>query len=161
PTTAWSQRSWRGSPRPMEIGLRDRRAMAPCRQAFPGHRRLRMANRGRLDEYDTGLVTLFARAPQLCASTLAGLGSALWLSVVAPCAGHVAAWGTLVLVNALAVAVVAVLAVLVTTAGTLLAADWRADAASHQAWAEVESAAVEFPPPAWTAAPSQIDPRYF
>ena len=107
-----------------------------------------MANRDRLHGDDTGFVTLFARAPQLCAGALAGLGSALWLNVVGPFAGLVAAWGALILVNALAIAVVAVLAMLVTTAGTLLAADWRADAASRQAWAEIDVAAAELRLPA-------------
>jgi hypothetical protein len=60
----------------------------------------------------------------------------------------------LALANALAVTVVAVLAVFVTTAGTLLAADWRADAASRQAWAEIDVAAAEL------CLPPQIDPLY-
>jgi hypothetical protein len=66
----------------------------------------------------------------------------------------------LLLVNALAVAVVAALAMLVTAAGTLLAADWQADAASRQAWAEIDVAAAEFRLPAGTVAPPQIDPHY-
>ena len=119
-----------------------------------------MASRDQLHRGDTGLLTVFARAPQLCAGALAGLGSALWLNVVGPFAGLVAAWGALVLVNALAVAVVAVLAMLVTTAGTLLAADWRADAAGRQAWAEMEFAEAELCLPVATVVPSQIDPRY-
>jgi hypothetical protein len=119
-----------------------------------------MANRDQLHGDDTGLVSLFARAPQLCAGALAGLGSALWLNVVGPFTGLVAAWGSLVLVNALAIAVVVALAMLVTTAGTLLAADWRADVASRQAWAEIDVAAVEFRLPAGRVASSQIDPRY-
>jgi hypothetical protein len=65
-----------------------------------------MANRDRLHGNDTGFVTLFVRAPQLCAAALAGLASALWLNVVGPFAGLVAAWGALILVNALAVSVV-------------------------------------------------------
>ena len=102
-----------------------------------------MAERDRLHGDDTGFVTLFARSPQLCAGAIAGLGSALWLNVVGPFAGLVAAWGALILVNALAIAVVAILAMLVTTAGTLLAADWRADVASRQAWAEIDVAAAD------------------
>lgn len=113
-----------------------------------------MAERDPPHTCHAGFVTLFARTPQLCAGALAGLGSALWLNVVGPFAGLVAAWGALALVNALAVAVVAVLVVLVTTAGILLAADWRADVASHQAWADIDVAAAEL------RLPSQIDPLY-
>jgi hypothetical protein len=119
-----------------------------------------MANRDRLYGNDTGFVTLFARAPQLCAAALTGLASALWLNVVGPFAGLVAAWGALILVNALAIAVVAILAILVTTAGTLLAADWRAEVAARQAWAEIEVAGTELHLTLGTAALSQIDPRY-
>ena len=119
-----------------------------------------MANRDRLYGNDTGLVSLFARTPQLCAGALAGLGSALWFNVVGPFAGLVAAWGALILVNALAIAVIAILAILVTTAGTLLAADWRAEVASRQAWAEIDVAAGKFRLPAGRVAPPQIDPRY-
>jgi hypothetical protein len=119
-----------------------------------------MANRDRLHGNDTGFVTLFARAPQLCAAALAGLGSALWLNVVGPFAGLVAAWGALILVNALAIAVVAILAILVTTAGTLLAADWRAEDAARQAWAEIDVAAAELRLPAKSVAPLLVDPRY-
>jgi hypothetical protein len=119
-----------------------------------------MANRDRLYGNDTGFVTLFARAPQLCAAALAGLASALWLNVVGPFAGLVAAWGALILVSTLAIAVVAILAILVTTAGTLLAADWRAEVAARQAWAEIEVAGTELHLTLGTAALSQIDPRY-
>ncbi len=119
-----------------------------------------MANRDRLYGNDTGFVTLFARAPQLCAAALAGLASALCLNVVGPFAGLVAAWGALMLVNALAIAVVAILAMLVTTAGTLLAADWRAEAAARQACAGIDVAAAELRLPAQSVAPSLVDPRY-
>ena len=119
-----------------------------------------MAKRKQLHWHDTGFVTLFARAPQLCAAALAGLGSALWLNVVGPFAGLVAAWGALILVNALAIAVVAILAILVTTAGTLLAADWQADVASRQAWAEIDVAAAELRLRPESVALSQVDPRY-
>lgn len=119
-----------------------------------------MDSRNRLHGHGTGFVTLFARAPQLCAAALVGLGSALWLNVVGPFAGLVAAWGALILVNALAIAVVAVLAILVTTAGTLLAADWQAGAASRQAWAEIDVAAAELRLRPETVALSQIDPSY-
>lgn len=112
------------------------------------------------DGDDTGFIPLFAGFPQLCAGALAGLGSGLWLNVVGPFAGLVAAWGALVLVNTLAVAVVAVLAMLVTTAGTLLAADWRAEVPSRQARTEIGVAAAEFRLPIGTAALPQIDPRY-
>jgi hypothetical protein len=119
-----------------------------------------MAEHDEADGDDTGFVPLFAGFPQVCAGALAGLGSALWLNVVGPFAGLAAAWGALVFVNALAIAVVAVLAVLVTTAATLLAADWQGDAASRQAWAQVDIAAVELYLPAGSVAPPQIDPRY-
>ena len=119
-----------------------------------------MANRDRLHAGDTGLVTLFARTPQLCAAATAGLGSALWFNVVGSFAGLVAAWGSLVLANALAVAVVTALAMLVTAAGTLLAADLRADVASRRAWAEIDVAVGKFRLPAGRVAPPQIDPRY-
>jgi hypothetical protein len=119
-----------------------------------------MAKRDPPHGCDTGFVTLFARAPQLCAGTLAALGSALWLNLVAPFAGPVASWSTLVLVNGLAATVVAALAVLVTTAGTLLAADWRADAASRQAWAEFNVAAAEHRLPVGRVVQPHIDPRY-
>jgi hypothetical protein len=109
---------------------------------------------------DAGFVAVFVHPPELCAGVLVGLGPALWLNVVAPFAGFVTAWGVLTLVNALAVALVAVLAVLLTTASTLLAADWRAEVASRQACAEIDSAAIELCLPAATVAPSQIDPRY-
>jgi hypothetical protein len=66
----------------------------------------------------------------------------------------------LIFVNALAIAVVAILAIFVTTAGTLLAADWQADAASRQAWAEIDVAAAELRLPTENVATSQIDPRY-
>jgi hypothetical protein len=119
-----------------------------------------MANRDRLHTGDIDFVTLFARTPQLCAGALAGLGSALWINVVGPFAGLVAAWGSLVLANALAVAVVAALAMLAITAGTLLAADWRAEDSDRQAWAEIDVATVELRLPAESVAPPQIDPRY-
>jgi hypothetical protein len=96
-----------------------------------------MDNRDRPHGNDTGFVTLFVRTPQVCAGALAGLASALWLNVVGPFAGLIAAWGALILVNALAIAVIAILAILVTTAGSLLAADWRAEVAGRQAWAEI------------------------
>jgi hypothetical protein len=120
-----------------------------------------MAERDQFHGDDAGFVTLFAQTPQLCAGTLAGVASALWLNVVGPFAGLVAAWGALILVNALAIALVAILAILVTTAGTLIAADWRAEAASHQAWAECDIDAVGgLHLPTASVTPSQIDPRY-
>ena len=119
-----------------------------------------MDNRDWLHGNDTGFVKLFARTPQLCAGTLAGLASALWLNVVGPFAGLIATWGALILVNALAVAVIAILAILVTAAGTLLAADWRAEVAARQAWAEIHVPATERDLTLGTGALSLIDPRY-
>src|SRR5262245_29928749 len=107
-----------------------------------------------------GIVTLFARTPQLCAGALAGLASALWLNVVGPFAGLVAAWGAMILVNALAVTVIAILAILVTTAGTLLTADWRAEGAARQVWTEIHVPASQRDLTLGTAALSLIDPRY-
>jgi len=119
-----------------------------------------MDNRDWLHGNDTGFVTLFARTPQLCAGALGGLASALWLNVVGPFAGLVAAWGALILVNALAIAVIAILAILVTSAGTLLAADWRAEVAARQAWAEIHVPATELDLTLGTATLSLIDPGY-
>jgi hypothetical protein len=72
----------------------------------------------------------------------------------------VAAWGALILVNALAVAVIASLVILVTTAGTLLAADWRAEVGGRQAWAAIHVPATELDLTLGTAALLLIDPRY-
>jgi len=90
---------------------------------------------------------------------MTGLGSALWINV-GPCAAVAAAWGAFTLVNALAIVLVAVLAMLVTAAGSLVAADWRADIASGEAWAEIATAGVEVCLPAEAAAPSNIHPCY-
>lgn len=108
------------------------------------------------DGDDAGLVSVFARTPQLCAGAAAGVGSALWLNVVGPCAGLVAAWGALTLVNSVAVVLVGALATLVATAGSLVVADWRAEIASRQAWDEIGIAAAELCQPV----PSQIDPYH-
>lgn len=108
-----------------------------------------MAECNQLDEGKVDFLTVFARPPLVCAGTVAGLGSALWLNVVA-------AWGALTLLSAFAVVLVVVLAMLVTAAGSLVVADWRADAASRQAWAEIGIAAAEFCRPPL----SQIDPCY-
>jgi len=87
-----------------------------------------MPKRDRLQRDDAGFVTVLTRTPHLCAAAIAGLASALWLNVVAPFAGFVAASGALISANTLAVALGAVLAMLVATAGTLLAADRRDEA---------------------------------
>lgn len=119
-----------------------------------------MAECNQPDGGNAGLVSVFARTPQLCAGAMAGLGSALWLNIVGPCAGLVAASAALALANALAVVLVAVLAMLITAAGSLIAADWRADVASGQAWPGIDIAAAEFGLPVQRAAPSQSDPSY-
>ena len=108
-------------------------------------RTLRMAER--LNKRVTEFVMAFPRTGQLLAGAAAGRGSALWLYAVAPIAGIDGVWGALTVVHALAVAVIAVLAMLITTASTLVAADWRADADSRQAWAQIYSAASTFSPP--------------
>jgi hypothetical protein len=101
------------------------------------------------------------RSLYVLAGAIAGLGSALWLNAIAPLAGLIAAsWGALMIVHALAVAVTAVLAMLLTAAGALLAADWRADFQDRQAWAQLGPTAVELSLPVDTATPREIDPRY-
>jgi hypothetical protein len=49
---------------------------------------------------------------------------------------------------------------LVAGTGALLAADWRADAQSHQAWARLGPTAVELSLPVDSVTPWEIDPRY-
>ena len=51
-----------------------------------------MAEHDGLDGDDSAFVPLFTGFPQLCAGAVAGVGSALWLNVVGPFAGLVAAW---------------------------------------------------------------------
>ena len=109
---------------------------------------------------DTGFVMAFPRTPHLLVGAIAGLGSALWLNVVGPLAASIAAWGALVLVNVLAVALIAVLTALIAAAGGLVAADWRADAASRRAWAQIDSGAAEFSPPVDVGTSWIIDPRH-
>jgi len=101
------------------------------------------------------------RTPHVLVGAIAGLGSALWLSGVAPLAGLIAAsWGALTIVHAFAVAITAVLALLVTAASALLAADWRADFQGRQAWTQLEFAAAELSLPVSAETPWEIDPRY-
>jgi hypothetical protein len=107
--------------------------------------------------WKTGVLSVLARTPHLCAGAMAGLGSALWINVVGSFAAA-AAWGAFTLVNALAIVLIAVLAMLVTAAGSLVAADWRADMASLEAWAEIATAGVEVCLLAEAAAPSNIHP---
>lgn len=106
------------------------------------------------------LVALWAALPRkLCAaaSGIAGLGSAVWLNASVPLVG---VSGALTVAYALAVAAIAVLAILVTAAGTLLAADWRANVESHRAWTETDIALVELGRCAAAARPCKIDPVY-
>lgn len=101
------------------------------------------------------------RGLSVLAGVMTGLGAALWLGAIAPLAGVIAAsWGALTFVHALAVAVTAALALLVTTAGALLAADWRADVQSCQAWAQINIAPAELRLPMVAVRPGDIDPRY-
>jgi len=103
----------------------------------------------------------FPPTPHVLVGAIAGLGSALWLSAIAPLAGLIAAsWGALTIVHAFAVAVTAVLAMLVAAAGALLAADWRAEVQGRQAWTQLEFTAVELSPPVSAETPLEIDPRY-
>jgi len=114
-----------------------------------------------LNKRDTGFVMAFPRTRHLLAGAVAGLGSALWLNAAGPLAGVVAVGSVLTLVHTLALALIAVLAMLVTTAGTLVAADWRADVQSRHAWAQIDVAAVaELSLDAGAATPSQIESRY-
>lgn len=103
---------------------------------------------------------VFPRTLHLLAGAVAGLGSALWLTAAGSLGGVIAVGGVLALAPTLAVTLIAVLAMLVTTVGTLVAADWRADVQSRQAWAQIDVAMAELWPPSGTATPSQIDPRY-
>jgi hypothetical protein len=62
--------------------------------------------------------------------------------------------------HAIATAASAALAVLVTAAGALLAADWRADLQSRQAWVDVNVAVAELILPGGLVACGDLDPRY-
>jgi hypothetical protein len=112
-----------------------------------------MADCKRLDGAKVSFRSVFSRTPLVCTGAIAGLGSALWPNVVA-------AWSALTLVSAFTVVLVAVLAILLTAAESLVVADWRADVANCQAWAEIDIAAAELCRPAQRAAPSRIDPCY-
>jgi hypothetical protein len=103
----------------------------------------------------------FPRITHILAGAIVAFGSALWLNAIAPLAGLIAAsWGAVTIIHAFAVAVAAVLAMLVTAAGALLAADWRADVQSRQTWAQLGPTAVEWSLPVGAAAPWEIDMRY-
>jgi hypothetical protein len=117
-----------------------------------------MADRDQLDGGNVSFLSGFARTLLVGAGAVAGLGSALWLNIVGSFAGLAAASAACVLANTLAVVLVAVLAMLITAAGSLIAADWRADVASRHARAGIDAA--EFGLPAQRAAPSQINPSY-
>lgn len=108
----------------------------------------------------TESVMAFPRIVDILVGAITRRGSALWLYAIAPLAGLIGVWGALTVVHALVVAVTAVLAVLITTASALVAADWRADADSRQGWAQGRSAAAEFCLPFNAGAPGEIDPRY-
>ena len=83
------------------------------------------------------------------------------MGAIAPLAALIAAsWGALTIVHAIATAASAALAVLVTVAGALLAADWRADVQSRQAWVDVNVAAAELSLPVSLVACGDLDPRY-
>lgn len=106
------------------------------------------------------LVALWVALPRkLCAaaSGTAGLGSAVWLNASVPLVG---VSGGLTAAYALAVTAIAVLVILVTAAGTLLAADWRTNIESHRAWTETNVAAVELGRGAPAARQCRIDPVY-
>lgn len=88
-------------------------------------------------------------------------GGALWLSAIAPLAAMISiSWGVITIVHALAIMATAAVALLVTTASTLLAADWRADVESREAWAQINIAAAELSLPAIPAMGDDLDPRY-
>jgi hypothetical protein len=88
---------------------------------------------------------------------ITAFGATFWMGAIAPLA---ASWGALTIVHGIATAASAALAVLVTVAGALLAADWRADFLSHQAWVDVNVAAVELSLPVSLVACGDLDPRY-
>jgi hypothetical protein len=99
----------------------------------------------------------------LCAlaGAMTAFGGALWLSAMTPLAVVVAiSWGAVTIVHALAMVATAAVALLVTTAGTLLAADWRAHVQSREAWAQISIAAAELSLPAIHATGDDLDPRY-
>jgi hypothetical protein len=102
----------------------------------------------------------FPRSLCVMSSAIAGLGSALWLSAIAPLVGLIGVWGALSVVHALAVAVTAVLAILVAAAGALVAADWRADIQARQVWARLDAVAAELSLPITRMTPWEVDPRY-
>ena len=95
------------------------------------------------------------------AGLMTGLGAALWLGAIAPLAGVIgASWGALTIVHALAAAATAALALLVTAAGALLAADLRAEVQSCQAWAQINVAPAEVSLPVVAVTRGDLDPRY-
>jgi hypothetical protein len=92
---------------------------------------------------------------------MTGFGAALWLGAIVPLAGVIAAsWGALTIAHALAMAATAAVVLLVTTASALLAADWRADVQSREAWAQIDTAAAELSLPANHMSRDNLDPRY-
>jgi hypothetical protein len=83
------------------------------------------------------------------AGAVAGLGSAVWLSTIAPMVAHV------VLVPATAVFVM-----LIAAAAAMLVADWRADLESRQAWAELAPRVAEWNEAVGCEAVDRFDPTY-
>jgi hypothetical protein len=99
----------------------------------------------------------------LCAlaGAMTAFGGVLWLSAMTPLAVVVAiSWEAVTIVHALAMVATAAVALLVTTAGTLLAADWRVDVQSREAWAQNSIAAAELSLPALHVTRDDLDPRY-
>ena len=86
-----------------------------------------------------------------CVTTgaIAGLGSAVWLSTIAP-----------LVVHAVLVPATVVLAMLVAAAGALLVADWRADLESREAWVELAPLVAECNEAVGCEAAYRLDPRY-
>ena len=119
-----------------------------------------MAERYWFPESEGVLVIAFPRTQHLLAGAGASLGSALWQNAAGPLAGIAAVGGALTLLHTLAVALIAVLAMLVATAGTLVAADWRANVQSRQAWGQLDVAVAQFSLPGNADTPWKIDPRY-
>ena len=113
----------------------------------------------RLNRRVTESVMAFPRIVDILVGAITRRGSVLWLYAIAPLAGLIGVWGALTVVHALVVRS-PVLAALITTASALVAADWRSDADSRQAWAQIDFVAAECSPPVNAGTPWEIDPRY-
>lgn len=95
------------------------------------------------------------------AGVMTSLGAALSVGAIAPVTGVIAvSWSAMTVVHALAMAATAAVTLLVTAAGALLAADWRADVQSREAWARMNAAAAGSSLSATRASCGEVDCRY-